>query len=206
MISRLSDVNFCPTDLSKQNLINEKVQGECFVTGNTILDGLLPYKTFCEYSDKILVTLHRRENHLQMDRWFEEVNALAERYREFEFILPIHPNPAVQRHRHLLTHLKIVEPLPHHDLLHILTKSKLVISDSGGLQEEGSFFNKKIIVCRKTKERPEGIATGHLYICRSPDFLRPIFDTLIRDHRVNSRCPYGDGSAAEKILKIIHRQ
>lgn len=204
MISRLSDVNFCPTELSKQNLINEKVRGECFVTGNTILDGLLPYKKSCEYTDKILVTLHRRENHLQMDRWFQEVNALAEQYRELEFILPLHPNPEVQKHKKVLTHVKIVEPLPHDDLLHILTKCKLVISDSGGLQEEGSFFNKKVIVCRKTTERPEGIATGHLYICASPDYLGLIFDTLISDYHVNSRCPYGDGTAAEKIGKILN--
>lgn len=203
MISRLSDVNFCPTELSRQNLINEKVKGECFVTGNTILDGLLPYKKTCEYTDKILVTLHRRENHFQMGRWFEAVNGLAQHHPEHEFILPLHPNPEVQKHKHVLTHVTILEPLAHHNLLKILTKCKVVISDSGGLQEEGSFFNKKVIVCRKTTERPEGIATGHLYMCTSPDILGTIFDTLIRDYHVNSRCPYGDGTAAEKIRKII---
>ena len=77
MIARLADVNFCPTELSKQNLIDEKVQGECHVVGNTVLDSLLPYKDKCEYTSKVLVRLHRRENHHQMDQWFTEVNNLA---------------------------------------------------------------------------------------------------------------------------------
>lgn len=203
MISRLADVNFCPTELSKKNLINEKVKGQCFVTGNTILDGLLPYRKTCEYTNKILVTLHRRENHWQIDRWFEEINTLARLYPDLEFILPLHPNPEVQKHKHLLTRINIVEPLPHRQLLNILVKCKLVISDSGGLQEEGSFLNKKVIVCRETTERPEGIATDHLYICKSPEILGLLFAKLIRDYHVNSRCPYGDGTAAEKILKIV---
>jgi UDP-N-acetylglucosamine 2-epimerase (non-hydrolysing) len=204
MIARLADVNFCPTDLSKENLVNEKVKGECNVVGNTVLDNLLPYKDKCEYTNKVLVTLHRRENHYQMDKWFIEVDKLAKNNPNLDFILPLHPNPNVQKHKHLLTHVKIVEPLPHDDLLEILVKCKLVISDSGGLQEEGSFFNKKVIVCRETTERPEGIETGHLYLCPSPDKLNKMFGKLINNHYINNICPYGDGHSSKKILKILN--
>ena len=71
MISRISDVNICPTELSRDNLISEKVNGICQVVGNTVLDNLLPYKTQCEYGNKVLVTLHRRENHHWLDEWFK---------------------------------------------------------------------------------------------------------------------------------------
>lgn len=203
MISRLADINLCPTKLSKENLVNEKIKGQCHVVGNTILDNLLPYKDMCEYTNKILVTLHRRENHHEMDKWFTEVNKLAKNNPNLEFILPIHPNPNIVKYKHLLTNVNISEPLSHPELLEILVKCKLVISDSGGLQEEGSFFNKKVIVCRETTERPEAIKTGHLYLCPSPNNLDKQFDLLIKDYKINSTCPYGDGQSSLKIKAII---
>lgn len=206
MIARLADINLCPTELSKQNLINEKVKGEYHVVGNTVLDNLLPYKDKCEYTNKVLVTLHRRENHYQMDQWFTEVNSLARNNPDLEFILPIHPNPNVQKHKHLLTNVNVVEPLSHPELLDILTKCMLVISDSGGLQEEGSFFNKKVIVCRETTERPEAITTGHLYLCPSPKNLATQFRFVKEAYYINSECPYGDGYASLKILDILNNE
>lgn len=203
MIARLADINLCPTELSKQNLINEKVKGKCYVVGNTVLDNLLPYKDKCEYTNKVLVTLHRRENHYQMDKWFAEVNKLAKNNPNLEFILPIHPNPNVQKHKHLLTNVNVIEPLPHPELLEILVKCKLVISDSGGLQEEGSFFNKKVIVCRETTERPEAIETGHLHICKSPNNLSKILGLLKENYYIDNTCPYGDGKSSIKVKNIL---
>lgn len=203
MIARISDVNFAPTELSYQNLINEKVHGKTFITGNTVLDNLKNYKPQCKYDNKILVTLHRRENHYWIDQWFDEIENLANIYPELEFILPIHPNPNVQKHKHILNKVKVVNPLSHSELLQILTKCKLVISDSGGLQEEGSFFNKKVIVCRTTTERPEAINTGHLYMCPSPQDLKSIFGYLIEDYYIESSCPYGDGFSSEKVIHLI---
>ena len=203
MIARISDVNFCPTELSKQNLLNEKVNGKCYVVGNTVLDNLINYKSKSEYTNKILVTMHRRENHHWMNQWFIEINNLARENPHLEFILPIHPNPNVQKHKHLLNDVKVINPLTHSELLDILTKCKLVISDSGGLQEEGSFFNKKVIVCRTTTERPEAIETGHLHICKSPDDLKNIFKELINNYHINTKCPYGDGNTSFKIKNII---
>jgi UDP-N-acetylglucosamine 2-epimerase (non-hydrolysing) len=203
MIARISDVNLCPTELSRDNLISEKVNGICHVVGNTVLDNLLPYKEKCEYTNKVLVTLHRRENHHWMNEWFEIINNLAKDNPDMEFILPIHPNPNVQKHKHLLTHVNVIDPLSHGELLEILVKSKFVISDSGGLQEEGSFFNKKVIVCRKTTERPEGINTGHLHICNTPMELPLLFEIINKDYGINSECPYGDGKSSQKIKEIL---
>ena len=204
MIARLADINLCPTELSKENLIKEKVRGKSYVVGNTVLDNLLPYKDKCEYTNLVLVTLHRRENHYQIDEWFNEVNNLAKSNSDLQFILPIHPNPSVQKHKHLLTNVNVVEPLSHPELLDVLIKCKLVISDSGGLQEEGSFLNKKVIVCRETTERPEAIETGHLHLCPYPKDLTDKFEELINNnYKVSASCPYGDGKSSQKIKNIL---
>ena len=203
MISRLADVNLCPTELSKENLILEKVKGQCHVVGNTVLDNLISYRPQCEYTNKVLVTLHRRENHHLMNHWFTEVNKLASNNLDLEFILPIHPNPNVLKHRHLLSHVNVVDPLSHPALLNVLVKCKMVISDSGGLQEEGSFFNKKVIVCRKTTERPEGLSSEHLLLCNSPSELQSKFEIVNSSFTINKPCPYGDGKSSFKIKEII---
>jgi len=203
MISRLADINLCPTELSKENLEKEKVSGICYVVGNTVLDNLVEYKSRCEYQNKVLVTMHRRENHHLMNRWFEKINTLAQQHPDLEFILPIHPNPNVKQFQDLLTHVNVVDPLPYNELLDILVVSKLVITDSGGLQEEGTFLNKKIIVCRQTTERPEGISTGHLHICQRPGMLQDMFQDINNNHTINSPCPYGDGYSSKKIKDII---
>lgn len=203
MISRLSDVNLCPTELSKFNLINEKVKGKCFVVGNTILDNLVTFKPKCEYTNKVLITMHRRENHEQLGHWFYVINQLAHLYPKLKFIFPMHPNPIIQKYKNILTNVNIIDPLEHEELINLLIKCKLIITDSGGLQEEGSFFNKKVIVCRKTTERPEGIKTGHLFLCKSPLFLKQLFQSLIENYEINEICPYGDGASYKKILKIV---
>ena len=203
MISRISDVNLCPTTLSQLNLKKEKVSGASVVVGNTVLDNLLTYKDKCEYTDKVLVTLHRRENHKEMASWFTAVNDLAKEHFDTEFVMPLHPNPNVQKHKDILTHVTVVEPMEYPDLLNLLTKTKLVITDSGGLQEEGSFFNKKVLVCRQTTERPEAIATGHLYMCGSPTILKNKFNIINDDPIIDTECPYGDGNSSQRINKIL---
>jgi UDP-N-acetylglucosamine 2-epimerase (non-hydrolysing) len=205
MIARIADVNFAPTELSYSNLVGEGVLGDIFEVGNTVLDNLvdLPKST---YGNQVLVTMHRRENHHQMAEWFTEINHLAKQYSELEFIIPIHPNPNVQAHKHLLTNVKVVEPLSHEETINILLNCKLVISDSGGIQEEATFFNKKVIVCRETTERPEGISTGHLHLCKSPKDLKDLFGRLEENSYICKPCPYGDGKAAEKIKKILYEQ
>ncbi len=141
-----------------------------------------------------------------MDEWFVEINNLAKMYPNLKFILPLHPNPNVQKHKGLLANISVVDPLTHDETINILKDCKLVITDSGGLQEEGSFFNKKVIVCRKTTERPEGIKTGHLYMCEEPKKLKELFGKLENNSYICKPCPYGDGKSAEKIKKILDEE
>jgi len=202
MLSRISDVNFAPTQLSADNLKVERTLGTTHIVGNSVLDNLLQYGDG-NYDNIVLVTLHRRENHHWMDEWFMEINKIASENPHLTFVLPIHPNPNVQKWKHLLTNINVVNPLSHDLLIGTLMKSRLVISDSGGLQEEGSFFNKKVIVCRTTTERPEGIETGHLYMCYSPSELKDIFNKINDNPEINEPCPYGDGKASGKIYKIL---
>lgn len=202
IVSTIADIHLCPTKNNANNLINEKIIGDIHVVGNTVLDNLINYKKDCEYNNKILVTLHRRENHEHIINWFSEINKLAEMYKDIEFILPIHPNPNVKKHINLLNNVKVVEPLDHDDLLKILIKSKLVITDSGGIQEECSFFNKKCLVCRKTTERPESLLLSS-FLVDSPKDLIEIFKFHIDNNEIDIESPYGDGKSSKKIIKII---
>ena len=204
MVSLVSDIHLCPTENNFKNLVNEKIygSGDIFQVGNTVLDNLLPYKDKCEYASKVLVTMHRRENHHWMDVWFKEIDLLAEQHPELEFILPMHPNPNVQKHRGLLEHIKVVEPMSHDELLELLVKTRIVITDSGGIQEECSFFNKKCLTCRKVTERPEAIGQS-TFMVKRPEDLNAIFNEQISNYEINYECPFGDGNSAEKIFNVL---
>jgi UDP-N-acetylglucosamine 2-epimerase (non-hydrolysing) len=202
IVSTIAKIHLCPTELNKMHLENEMTLGDIYVVGNTVLDNLVPYKEKCEYTNKVLVTLHRRENHEQIEQWFKEINNLAKAYSGLEFILPLHPNPNVQKYKYLLTNVIVIDPLPHEKLLDLLVKTKLVITDSGGLQEECSFLNKKCLVCREKTERPEanGITS---FIVKKPEFLKSNFDYQITNYITNETSPYGDGRASLKIVDIL---
>ena len=203
IISQIADIHLCPTQLSAQNLYNEHINvKDIYVVGNTVIDNLLPYKDKCEYTNKILVTLHRRENHHWMADWFLAVDSLAKWYPEYEFILPIHPNPNVQKHKHILESVKVIDPLPYEQMLDLLVKCRLVITDSGGLQEEACFFNKKCLTCRIVTERPEAIGLS-TFMVSNPEELLELFVKHHDDYKINVECPFGDGHAAEKIMLIL---
>lgn len=200
LISRISDIHLCPTENNLKNLINEKVIGDKYVVGNSGLDNIKNKNI--TYENIVLVTLHRRENHEILDKWFNEINLLANKHKDINFIIPLHPNPNVKKHKNILNNLTITNPLTHVELLEIISKCKLVISDSGGIQEECSFLNKKVIVCRKITERTESIGV-HSFLCESPDKLDLIFNDLIYNFKVDSPCPYGDGKSSDKIINIF---
>jgi UDP-N-acetylglucosamine 2-epimerase len=202
IVSRISNINLCPTTNNLNNLINEKVIGSSFVVGNTVLDNLLVYKENCSYDNKILITLHRRENHDLIDKWFEVINDLSFKYPNYEFILPIHPNPNVIQHKNILTNVNVVDPLSHGDLIKILIKCTLVITDSGGLQEECSFFNKKCLVCRNTTERQESIGKSS-FLINSPEHLKHEFEYHLVNYNISELCPYGDGYSSDKIINLL---
>jgi len=203
IISQVTDIHLCPTELSKQNLISERILGDKYIIGNTVLDNLLPYKDRCEYTNKVLVTMHRRENHHIMDKWFIIINELAKKCPDIEFILPLHPNPNVQKRKHLLNNVKVVDPLSHEDLLNILVKTKLVITDSGGLVEESDFLGKKVLTCRSKTERTESLGKSN-FLVKSPEELLNMFSKHINDYKVNFGFNYGDGSTSKKIYNILN--
>jgi len=146
--------------------------------------------------------MHRRDNHHNMDQWFEELEKLANRYFDIEFMIPLHPNPNVQKHKHIFKKVKVVDPMNHNDLIKYVKKCKFIISDSGGLQEECSYLNKKIIVCRKTTEIPESVGI-HSFMCGAPELLEDLVDNINKDFEVNEICPYGNGKSWKKIIKLI---
>ena len=202
IVSTIADIHLCPTEFSKKNLENELIGGVKYVVGNTVLDNLSSYKEKCEYINKVLITMHRRENHHWMTEWFQVIDKLAELHLDLEFILPLHPNPNVQKHRHLLKNVRVVEPMSHDELLNLLVKTKIVITDSGGIQEECSYFNKKCLTCRKVTERPEAIGQS-TFMVKKPEDLMTIFNENILDVKINFECPFGNGKSAEKIMKML---
>ncbi len=200
VIGRLADIHLCPTDFNKENLLKENVSGKIYVVGNTGLDNIL--KEGCEYGNQVLITMHRRDNHEIMDKWFEAIEKIANKYHEIEFMIPLHPNPNVQKHKGIFKKVKVVEPMKHSDMIDYIKKCKFVISDSGGLQEECSYLNKKIIVCRKTTERPESVGT-HSFMCGEPELLGELVNDIMNNYEVDAECPYGDGKSWENISNIV---
>lgn len=204
LISRLASVHLCPTELNKQNLINESVSGDIYVVGNTGLDNITRNNLI--YSNKVLITLHRRDNQHIMDKWFIKLAQIADKYKDLEFIFPIHPNPAIRQYQHLLGNINVIEPISHTEMIDILKVCKFVISDSGGLQEEASYLNKKIIVCRNSTERPEIIGTNSV-LCGHPDELEKNVDTIYNNYIIDTICPYkqDDIPVYQKIIDIFNK-
>ena len=205
-ISSLASIHLCPTESAAENVISMVgSDSQIFVTGNTVLDNLLGLSP--EIENKVLVTMHRRENHKRIKEWFRIINDLAIENPELEFVLPLHPNPNVSKYRFQLKNVTVVDPLSYDDCLDFIRTCKVIITDSGGIQEESSFLKKKCIVCRKTSERAEGVGT-FAFMCPHPNTLKPAFDGIIQSGEfiVNEDCPYGDGKASERIVKVLKNE
>lgn len=202
MISMISSYNLCPTWKSAKNLENEKAPGQDFIVGNTILDSIVDKTATVE--NKILITLHRRENLSEIPEWFNVVEKLAEKYQDHEFILPIHKNPEIYKYKSIFKYVKCIEPLPHDDFIDILSSCKYIISDSGGVIEESSWFGKRIFLCRRETERPEA---WQFYI-KSPT-PEKLYENFIKEmsldikNDLKAKCPFGDGHASEKIHEVL---
>jgi len=169
--------------------------------GNTVLDNIRDTKV--GYNNLVLITMHRRENHAILSEWFTAMNSLAKNHTDLRFVIPLHPNPKVQEHAHLLTNIEIIPPLEHAPFIKMVAECKFIITDSGGIQEESSFLRKKCIVCRSTTERPEGLGEFSL-LCKSPDQLKDLFRYMNENYIPgNVECPYGDGHASERVLAVL---
>ena len=201
MISRIADVHLCPTMASREILISERVSGQIEVVGNTVLDNIRDVEISVD--KKVLVTMHRNENQKIMEDWFKNINNLAVKYYDYEFLLPILPNPSVKKHSNILKNVKVVESLEHKDLIDYLSACSYVITDSGGIQEESSYFGKPCLVCRKETERLEGLGNFSI-LCSEPSQLSNRFEEL-DSLKMSGPCPYGDGHSSQKILRIINK-
>lgn len=205
LISKISKIHFCPTKLNADNLSNEGIRENIFIVGNTILDNLVNIKKDIKYKDKILITLHRRENIPLIHKWFYEINEIAKSYSEYEFIFPMHPNQDIQKHKSILSekNIKLYNPISYDKLIDILKEVKLIITDSGGIQEESCFLNKKCLICRKTTERPECLNLTS-FLVYEPNNLKNEFENHINNSYLDVKCPFGDGNSSKLISKILN--
>ncbi|MCI8807985.1 MAG: UDP-N-acetylglucosamine 2-epimerase (non-hydrolyzing) [Oscillospiraceae bacterium] len=227
MVGRLADLHFCPTEANRRNLAAEGIVKGAFVTGNTVIDALqttvAPEFSFAEevlngldYGKKkvILVTCHRRENY---GRPMEDIMAalarIAGTHPEAELVYPVHLSPVVQEcaHRHLdgIENIHLIAPLDVEEMHNLMARSYLVMTDSGGLQEEAPALGKPVLVLRKETERPEAVEAGTVKLAGvDHDRIIQLADELLDDpaayaemaHAVN---PYGDGRACRRIADGI---
>jgi UDP-N-acetylglucosamine 2-epimerase len=201
-ISMMSSINLCPTWQNAKNLEDEKVPGYNFVTGNTILDSIKDVVS--GFQKKILCTLHRRENQEEIKEWFQVLEDLAKENPDHEFILPIHPNPEISKHRSMFQFVHCIDAVSHAELINILKDCYAVCTDSGGIAEESSYLGKRILLCRKATERPE--AWTFYTWCKTPSELKRnciyLLSLNLKDN-LKTRCPFGDGSASRQITDIL---
>ena len=200
-VSCMSSLNFCPTARDYQNLFEERLPGASHLVGNTVLDNIRDVKS--SYGDDVVVTLHRRENHVRLGEWLEELDKAALENPELTFKFLAHPNPNVLKHLHKLKNVVVMDPMPHKAFIQLVANSRFIITDSGGLVEESCFLKKRSIVCRQRTERASAVLSGHSELCFSPIQLGKLVREFKEKYEIDSHCPFGDGYASEKITKII---
>ena len=201
IVSRLAQYNWAPTAKAAQQLKNENIHN-VFITGNTVIDACLNFNYPVSYDNKILITLHRRENFGEkMEKIFSEIEALAKEKPHLDFIFPIHPNPNVQKLKGMMKHVNVIDPLGYAEMMKLLSSAKFVISDSGGIQEECAAFGKKVLVCRNTTERPEGIDAGFAKLVDTE--VKRNFNWANDAPQWSGENPYGNGNAAKNIINSI---
>lgn len=220
----LSAYNFAPTEQSRENLLREGKKPETiYVTGNTAIDALKttvrqdythPELEWAKDSRLILITAHRRENLGEpMENMFRAIRRCMQEYPDLKAIYPIHMNPAVRATADKILggeeRIKIIEPLEVLDFHNFLSRSYLVLTDSGGIQEEAPSLGKPVLVMRDTTERPEGIAAGTLKLVGTEEeVIYRSFKELLDNEETykrmsNASNPYGDGFASQRIADIL---
>jgi UDP-N-acetylglucosamine 2-epimerase (non-hydrolysing) len=207
IISRISNWNFCPTEISKKNLEKENIPGSCFLTGNTVIDlvSKLSINKNSTYENIIIVTLHRRENINHLNKILNELKNISNKLNDYKWIFPIHPNPEVkEKVEKILQNSKIqlVDPFDYPDFIDLIRKCKLIITDSGGIQEEAAFFKKRVVICRKNTERPEGIHAGFAVLGFN-NIEHLIFEALKMPIWQGDN-PYGNGKSSEIIANLLN--
>ena len=223
-VSIISKFNFAPTELSKQNLLKEgKDPDSIYVTGNTAIDALKttvrenythPELEWANGSRLIMITAHRRENLGEpMRHMFKAIRRVMDEHPDVKAIYPIHMNPVVREIANEYLgdddRIHIIEPLDVLDFHNFLSRSYLILTDSGGIQEEAPSLGKPVLVMRDTTERPEGIAAGTLKLVGTEEetiykeFSRLLSDKDEYDAMSKASNPYGDGHACERIADVL---
>ena len=220
----VSDMNFAPTERSKNNLLREgKKEETIYVTGNTAIDAL-NLTVDEEYSDEItewigddrliVLTAHRRENLGEpMYRMFKAIRRIIDKYDDVKMVYPVHLNPLVVKAANEVfgdsEKIKLIKPLEDVEFHNLLSRSYLILTDSGGIQEEAPSLGKPVIVLRDTTERPEGIDAGTLKLAGTEEeTIYQMVDELLSDSMEYEKMskasnPYGDGHASERIVDAI---
>lgn len=220
----MADLHFAPTEVSKKNLLDEnKNQDTIFVTGNTAIDALAT--TVSEHYthpvlDKIgndrmiLLTAHRRENLGEpMRHMFRAITRILSEHEDVQVVYPVHMNPAVREIANEILgdnkRVHLIEPLEVFDFHNFAANSYMILTDSGGVQEEAPSLGKPVLVLRDTTERPEGIAAGTLKLAGTDEETiyslakQLLEDTNAYEAMAKASNPYGDGHASERIVKAL---
>ena len=223
-VSIIAKYNFAPTEMAKENLVREgKTEDSIYITGNTAIDALQttvrndythPELEWASDSRLILITAHRRENQgLPMHHMFHAIRKVMEEHPDVKAIYPIHMNPVVRQaaaeELGNFDRIRIIDPLEVLDFHNFLARSYLILTDSGGIQEEAPSLGKPVLVMRDTTERPEGIKAGTLKLVgTSEEVIYREFTKLLNnknayDAMSKASNPYGDGHACERIAEIL---
>ena len=228
MTSRVAQLHFAPTEANKKALLKENIEeNQINVVGNTVIDALFCLSNEVNENAKeffltkkitiddklVLITAHRRENHGErIDRIIKAISDLATKYSDHAFILPVHPNPNVKdkiySKLNKFENIYLLPPLDYPYLVYLMKNAKLILTDSGGIQEEAPSFGCPTLVMRYETERQEGVEAG-VSILVGADYEKIINESekVLSENknltRLQAKNPYGDGKSAEKIEKLI---
>ena len=231
--SRIADFHFAPTETARDNLLAERIQGETIVvTGNTVIDALMESIKLVDVSknkeiehlkkivdpdrDLVLVTGHRRENFGQGFLDICEALETLSRQAHVQIIYPVHLNPRVQEPVYRILgnnpHIHLIDPLPYEAFVWLMNRSKIVITDSGGIQEEAPGLGKPVLVMRETTERPEAVLAGTVKLVGTDkekiveEAMNLLTDPAAYDRMSRLHNPYGDGRATERIVEFLKKK
>lgn len=225
-VSLVAKYHFTPTEASKQNLLHEgKDEAHVFVTGNTAIDALKdtvrddythPLLDWVGNHKLIMITAHRRENlGKPMEQMFRAIKRIIDEHPDCRAIYPIHLNPKVRQTAYQIfgddNRIRLVEPMQVIDFHNFLARSYLILTDSGGIQEEAPSLGIPVLVMRETTERPEGIKAGTLKLVGTDEErIYQSFKQLLEDHTLYQQMahaanPYGDGKASQRICDILEK-